>query len=258
MNQQSRKQYLSFIIAIFLILGVISLFLAAGYVLKLFEDKEYSQIRPMHTEPMDEETALEGYNNLGISPFTEPLPANAEIVGFDVSDDELILVGYCDRGENKIAVYDSQFCFQTGFAFDYDAAYHVQWNDHNIQIIFVRGSVCLEVRQNGGFVRGCYIRRNDSHNDAFFHDLVKKNTCVVNHVVYRATHGDIPLNLLAGGNYLKLVRIYPDGREEILYDASAMNTVKVLFFAAMIVFVFLFILFRILQENKKNTKSKIG
>ena len=77
------------------------------------------------------------------------------IVSFDVSKDGIILLGF---KENKIAISNSNNVL-TLFEFDNDGSFYVQWNDGNILLMLVRGSIVhgLEVIcrlvATGSFIR---------------------------------------------------------------------------------------------------------
>ncbi len=198
---------------------------------------------------LDSDTTVTLYKGIQIADSSQFEKLNLGIVNFDVSDSGNILIAYTN---NRIAVYDENYHFLSGFLVTNGSYYYVQWNGNSIQIVFTRGSVCLEVSLQGDMKRGMKV---DSNNGKLFENLEKKNNISTKDgYTFRAEKSENPLIVMFGNHYLKLIRISPDGFETILYNADSPSLGRSLFVLIGVAFFVVIVLAGIYYKNKKTNK----
>lgn len=174
-----------------------------------------------------------------------------EIADFDISETGQILIAYTN---DRIAVYDENYRFLYGYIINSESSYYVKWNQKNIQIIFVRGSLCLEISPQGNVVRGLKV---DSNNGRLFVDLGKRSSISTNDgTVFRVEKGTNPLSVLSGNHYLKLVKVSPDGTETVLYDVTSANLFKTFLIIVCVILAFLSVLAGIYYQGSINRRTQ--
>lgn len=197
--------------------------------------------------PLDSDTVAALYEGIQIAKASQLESVNFGIINFDVSNSGNILVAYTD---NRIAVYDENYSFLSGFLITNGSGYYVQWHDGNIQIIFTRGSSCIEVSPHGDIKCGMKV---DSNNGKLYKNLRKKNNISTKGgITFRAEKGANPLNVLFGNHYLKLLRIGPDGSETILYNATSASIFRATFILIGAFLLFAIVIAGVYYGNKTN------
>lgn len=263
MNNQSKKIY--FLIGIVFLACLVSL-LVLSTIISIFQKRSYEEKAETRGQSgtielsgaiLDSDAISLLANEIQTADSSQFLGCHLEIINFDVSEAGHILIAYTN---NRIAVYDENFCFLTGFTVSGKIGYYVQWNHDNIQIVFVRGSSCLEIAPQGDIVRGFRI---DSHNGSLFADLGKRDRISTSDgTVFRAEKGTNPLSVLSGNHYLRLIKIAPNGNETVLYDVTLANILKTLFLIICIAFLFFLALagayYHHCEKNKRTTESSIS
>lgn len=195
--------------------------------------------------PLDSDTATALYEGIQIADASRFENINLGIINLDVSSSGNILVAYTN---NRIAVYDENYSFLSGFLVTNGSGYYVQWHDDNIQIVFTRGSSCVEVSPQGDMKCGMKV---DSNNGKLYANLSKKNSISTKSgVTFRAEKGANPFSVMLGNHYLKLIRISPDGSETVLYDATSASIFRALLILIGAVFLFAIVLAGVYYRNK--------
>lgn len=196
---------------------------------------------------LDSDTATAMYEGIQIADSSQFENINLDIINFDVSDSGNILVAYTG---NRIAIYDENYSFLSGFFVTNGSNYYVQWNGSNVLIIFTRGSLCLEVSQQGDMICGMKV---DSDNGKLYADLKKKNSISTKKgTIFHVEKGTNPLSVMSGNHYLKLIKTTPGGSETILYDATSASIFRALFILMGAVFLFAIVLVGVYYRNKTN------
>ncbi len=174
---------------------------------------------------LDSKATAALYKGIQIADASQFTNRNLDIINFDVSDSGSILVAYTN---NRIAVYDEDYRFLSGFIITNGSNYYVQWNEDDVQILFVRGSLCLEVSSQGAVKRG--IKVNPSRA-GLFDDLKNKDTVSTKDgFTFRVERGKNPLSVISGNHYIKLIKTGPDGSETILYDVTSASILRAIAF----------------------------
>lgn len=194
---------------------------------------------------LDRDTTTALYEGIQIADASRFENINLGFINFDVSSSGNILVAYTN---NRIAVYDENYSFLSGFLVTNGSGYYVQWHDDNIQIVFTRGSSCVEVSPQGDMKCGIKV---DSNNGKLYANLSKKNNISTKSgVTFRAEKGANPFSVMLGNHYLKLIRISPDGSETILYDATSASIFRTLLVLIGAVCLFAIVLVGVYYGNK--------
>ena len=154
------------------------------------------------------------------------------IVSFDVSKDGIILLGF---KENKIAISNSNNVL-TLFEFDNDGSFYVQWNDGNILLMLVRGSIVIEFSQDGQLIN--MVKTDDSSvkNNSLWNQIAKRKSVNIGQASYYVKNDMGMFNFLAS-SYSQLITEDSQGNQTILYDVNNTQMTKtIVAFFAVIVF----------------------
>lgn len=168
------------------------------------------------------------------------------IVSFDVSKDGIILLGF---KENKIAISNSNNVL-TLFEFDNDGSFYVQWNDGNILLMLVRGSIVIEFSQDGQLIN--MVKTDDSSvkNNSLWNQIAKKKSVNIGQASYYVKNDMGIFNFLAS-SYSQLITEDSQGNQTILYDVNNTQMTKtIVAFFAVIVFAAVVVLMILVQFVK--------
>ena len=164
------------------------------------------------------------------------------IVSFDVSKDGIILLGF---KENKIAISNSNNVL-TLFEFDNDGSFYVQWNDGNILLMLVRGSIVIEFSQDGQLINMVSSVKNNS----LWNQIAKKKSVNIGQASYYVKNDMGIFNFLAS-SYSQLITEDSQGNQTILYDVNNTQMTKtIVVFFAVIVFAAVVVLMILVQFVK--------
>lgn len=173
------------------------------------------------------------------------------IVSFDVSKDGIILLGFILLGfkENKIAISNSNNVL-TLFEFDNDGSFYVQWNDGNILLMLVRGSIVIEFSQDGQLIN--MVKTDDSSvkNNSLWNQIAKRKSVNIGQASYYVKNDMGMFNFLAS-SYSQLITEDSQGNQTILYDVNNTQMTKtIVAFFAVIVFAAVVVLMILVQFVK--------
>lgn len=142
------------------------------------------------------------------------------IVSFDVSKDGIILLGF---KENKIAISNSNNVL-TLFEFDNDGSFYVQWNDGNILLMLVRGSIVIEFSQDGQLIN--MVKTDDSSVKTIpMESNSKRKSVNIGQASYYVKNDMGIFNFLAS-SYSQLITEDSQGNQTILYDVNNTQMTK--------------------------------
>lgn len=175
------------------------------------------------------------------------------IVSFDVSKDGIILLGF---KENKIAISNSNNVL-TLFEFDNDGSFYVQWNDGNILLMLVRGSIVIEFSQDGQLIN--MVKTDDSSvkNNSLWNQIAKRKSVNIGQASYYVKNDMGMFNFLAS-SYSQLITEDSQGNQTILYDVNNTQMTKtIVAFFAVIVFAAVVVLMILVQFVKFRKRLEI-
>ena len=145
--------------------------------------------------------------------------------------------------ENKIAISNSNNVL-TLFEFDNDGSFYVQWNDGNILLMLVRGSIVIEFSQDGQLIN--MVKTDDSSvkNNSLWNQIAKRKS--VNYV-----KNDMGMFNFLASSYSQLITEDSQGNQTILYDVNNTQMTKtIVAFFAVIVFAAVVVLMILVQFVK--------
>jgi len=173
---------------------------------------------------------------------------NYAIVGFDVSEDECILLAL---EENTIIIIDKNNEILNCFKFNNNGSYYVKWNGNNILLLLVRSSLIIELTTEGQLVNIIETDTNDVNNNKLWR-AVKQREISINDNKYIIRNKLGPLNIIVG-SYSQLVKTDNMGKEFIIYDVNTEQLIKAYVSLIFIVVFFVLILRFILKPVKRQT-----
>lgn len=159
------------------------------------------------------------------------------IVSFDVSENGMILLGF--KG-NKVAVVDED-TVTNFFEFSNDGSFYVQWNENNILLLLVRGSIIVELSSNGQFINMTKADENSIQNTYLWNQISKKNHLNNGEYFYCIKNKLGFLNIFSS-SYSQLIKTDSNGNAIVIYDITKAQTTKtvctiivtILFFALVV------------------------
>ena len=148
------------------------------------------------TIPLSNEEKNSIWNNLNLTVSTDcsSLIQNKQpIVSFDVSENKTIVLGL---EENQIVVIDENKNLVLSFGFNYDGVFYVRWNDENILLMLVRGSIIVEFDSNGCMIDIIQTDDNNVSNNKLW-NTAKKNEIEIEGTKYIARNKMGVLNIFS-------------------------------------------------------------
>lgn len=142
---------------------------------------------------------------------------------FDINAIGDVALGFSDvRGHNYIIVYNSKCEFKYALSYNGVGSYGLEWDGCNIIIYSVRGEWAVLVDEFGTIMEVKEIQRN-LKNDSYWRNNIFASKRIVEDTIYEAD------TLL--GNYSRLVKLTPDGQEQVIFE----NTVGITFFYVVVI-----------------------
>lgn len=188
--------------------------------------------------------------NASISLLKEE-PQKKAIKCFDVSEDEMIAVGYENIDKKIICVYTNESVFQYGYEFKTDGSFGVEWSGDSLIIYFVRSDVAVSVNPAGEVEEVLKIQ-NTIENNSYWNDSVFATKRNIGDTEYRIKNNMSFLNLFAS-SYSCLIAVKANGEERVIYDVSTSQIIKM---SAIFIFVVIFIFLTILYLVRLIRKSR--
>lgn len=228
----------------FVTVCVISLFLLFGG-LNVYATTNYE----FETTDLSENEVNQIWQNINLRKSSDLKSLDSielPIVSFDVSKDGIILLGF---KENKIAISNSNNVL-TLFEFDNDGSFYVQWNDGNILLMLVRGSIVIEFSQDGQLIN--MVKTDDSSvkNNSLWNQIAKRKSVNIGQASYYVKNDMGMFNFLAS-SYSQLITEDSQGNQTILYDVNNTQMTKtIVAFFAVIVFATVVVLMILVQFVK--------
>lgn len=228
----------------FVTVCVISLFLLFGG-LNVYATTNYG----FETTDLSENEVNQIWQNINLRKSSDLKSLDSielPIVSFDVSKDGIILLGF---KENKIAISNSNNVL-TLFEFDNDGSFYVQWNDGNILLMLVRGSIVIEFSQDGQLIN--MVKTDDSSvkNNSLWNQIAKRKSVNIGQASYYVKNDMGMFNFLAS-SYSQLITVDSQGNQTILYDVNNTQMTKtIVAFFAVIVFAAVVVLMILVQFVK--------
>jgi hypothetical protein len=138
----------------------------------------------------------------------------------------------------------------TLFEFDNDGSFYVQWNDGNILLMLVRGSIVIEFSQDGQLIN--MVKTDDSSvkNNSLWNQIAKRKSVNIGQASYYVKNDMGIFNFLAS-SYSQLITEDSQGNQTILYDVNNTQMTKtIVAFFAVIVFAAVVVLMILVQFVK--------
>ena len=184
--------------------------------------------------------------------FTETFPVIEKGFNcFDVNEDGYIALNFSNiRERNYIVVYNSSCEFKYCLSYNSVGSYGIQWDGNNIMIYSIRGEFAVIVDNSGNCMEIMKIPSNSVNHDYLTGEIFA-NRKKVSGIVYKAEALIINSSMVKNGEYVRLVKIFPNGKEIVVFE----NTFGIKFFYTAVVSVI--VIFAILVLKLLLKKHKI-
>ena len=193
-------------------------------------------------------------SNINLLLVTEE-PEKAPIKCFDVSDSEMIAVGFKTLSNTYISVYDKEGIFQYGYVFNCNQGFEVQWDGTNLIIYFFRSGVAASFDSRGNNIEVKEVE-NTVENSIYLNNSLSPTERIVNKNKYTIKNNIWILNIFAF-SYSQVVKTDSEGNETILYDVSIFKTVRtIVVFTCILLFLGLIIGGSKREFDKAKVKQK--
>ncbi len=161
----------------------------------------------------EKERLLEAY---GFELFTEE-PGKRAINCFDIRSDGAFAVGISPLlGYDSVEIYDKYGNFQYGYTFRNDGDFGIEWNGDSLAVCSVKSEFLFEL--NGSGTADVYKIAGNSGTHKNYIETSREKT--VDGIKYTRKNDFILLNVI-GNTHAKIIKEMPDGKETVIYDASA-------------------------------------
>lgn len=132
---------------------------------------------------------------------------NLPIISFDVSDEEMIILGFKN---NQVIIIDKNKIIQTYLEFSNNGLFYVQWKKNNILLYLVRGGIIVELTSNGQLINMIKTDDNNINNNFLWNEISKKTNIDIDNSTYIVKNDMGILNIFTS-SYSQLVKINSNG-----------------------------------------------
>lgn len=174
----------------------------------------------------------------------------APIVSFDISDDGEILLGF--EG-NEFAVVDEMGVVNL-YEFTNDGIFYVKWNDDNILLLLVRGSIVVEIDTDGQLVNMIKADESSSHNNSLWNYISRKK-CISQGEYSYCVRNDMGLFNFFTSSYSQLIKTDSNGNTTVIYDISDAIIAKSILLLFCVVILIAVVVKSVVIESEKYKKS---
>lgn len=189
--------------------------------------------------------------------FIETDPGKKSIQCFDVNNKGKIAIGQEMAGNRKgVCIYSSDGSFLYGYSFECSGSFYVEWDNENLNIMFVRGDVLISVSPDGDILDIKNVLSTAGNREYSLYLSSKKRT--VGDAIYMVRNNMGPFNYIAA-SYSQLLVINADGNEKIVYDVNIDQLTKtIVVFILVLIFITIVVigLVRTFVKLKRNSKNE--
>ena len=186
------------------------------------------------TETLSEKDADSFLNNINLS-YLEAPPEKSIIECFDVTNDEMIVLGQKNSDKKVICVYSNNGLFQYGYSFNCTGKFGVEWNNNNINIYFSRSDVIATIAPKGEIVKLTKFN-STTENNSYLNSKIYSTTRKIGDTKYELKNDIGFLNIFAS-SYSQLTKTLANGESTVLYDVTSTQLEKTI-----LVFIFVIIM----------------
>ena len=149
---------------------------------------------------------------------------NLPIISFDVSDEEMIILGFKN---NQVIIIDKNKIIQTYLEFSNNGLFYVQWKKNNILFYLVRGGIIVELTSNGQLINMIKTDDNNINNNFLWNEISKKTNIDIDNSTYIVKNDMGILNIFTS-SYSQLVKINSNGETVIIYNINNTQLTKII------------------------------
>ena len=172
----------------------------------------------MDTIPMEASEIEKIWKNVQMRKVEPSVEILSPIISFDVSPNGDVAIGL---KENEIRIFDSNNVLVSCLKFNNTGSYYIRWNEANLVIFCVRGSLLLEVTSSGDFVRMCEIDEQSLSTVKAWYQVRQNREKMVSGCTYKVKNNmGAFYNTFAAGSYSQLEKTDVDGKAILLYDVN--------------------------------------
>ena len=172
----------------------------------------------MDTLPMEQTRVEKIWKNVQMRKVEPSEEVLSPIISFDVSPNGDVAIGL---KENEIRIFDRDNELVSCLKFINDGSYYIRWNEANLVIFYVRGSLLLEVTSSGDFVRMCEIDEQSLSTAKAWQQVRQNQPKTINGCTYAAKNNmGAFYNAFSGGSYSFLEKTDVNGETTLLYDVN--------------------------------------
>ena len=210
----------------------------------------------LSTEELSQEKIDTFLSNTSIKLLTSE-PEKRDFLYFDVNEQGLIAI--CQDASSssisdKVCIYNTAGEFVYGYAFQYTGSFRVEWDNENINILFIRSSVVLSL-DSGGNVLDIKGVQDIVDNSRYINYKLESSRKVVGDKTYTIRNDMWILNWVAL-SYSQVVVVDIDGTESIIYDVNTeqlIRTIVILCFVIAFISIVVVVLVRqIIKLNRED------
>ena len=149
---------------------------------------------------------------------------SAPIVSFDVHENGNILMGLIN---NRIIILDENQNVLRSIKFFDLGTFYVKWQNDNILLMLVRGSILIEFTVDGNLINVTYADcANEKNNSLWRQEITNREICINNNKYY--VSNGIKLFDDFFPFYSQLIKIDENGNKFTIYDVQAENIIIIL------------------------------
>lgn len=176
----------------------------------------------------------------------------SSIVTFDISKNGLILLGFESlKSEKKVAIVDDEKNVLKLLEFSTYGSFYLQWKENNILLLLVRGSIIVEISQDGQLVNMISVDMESTTNNSLWHKILAKRKINMGGSTYYIRNKWAILNYMKSA-YSQLVKKDSQGNETILYDVDIVQAKRTTLFVMIVIIYFLYLAVSVYRDYKNN------
>lgn len=201
-------------------------------------------------DEIDKVQQMDICGNMQLTYFQEESNIDMTIENFDVSEDGKVAIALTNH---HIVVFDSNSKFLYGFSFNDPGTCYVTWQEENVAIVTVRGSLLITIDYNGNLVSISKIV--DSPNNTEHGKYIIQTIKEVGGIRYEIKNNLGIFNILTN-TYSQLVKTDTNGNIAILINARKTQMVRILITIVFAVIIISTVMIIFIVEIKKYNRKK--
>lgn len=180
---------------------------------------------------------------------------NSTLVSFDVLENEKLVLGFKNE---TILIIDKNKKVLNAYKFPCDGDFYVCWQNENVLIQIVRGSILLEISQDGQPVSVERADDTSSENNDLWNKISEKHFVELKNATYLAKNEMGFLNYFTS-SYAQLIKSDANGKETVIFDINksqlTKNIITIIFIVSFVCLVFVILLKSTKAKTKYEPKS---